>query len=73
MKDSTFADSVLKIDRFYSMYFAHMFIYLSDDLSTISDRQTLQLLFRTLHASFYLSCECLAIKSSGIPDAVMTK
>ena len=42
--------------------------YLSDELSTFSDRQTLQLLFTTLHASFCLSCECLALKSHGIPD-----
>ena len=47
--------------------------YLSEKLSTFLDSQTLQLLFRTLHVSFYLSCECLALKSHGIPDAVMTK
>ena len=73
VKDFTFADSVLKIDLFYSMYFAYVFIFVREVECHFCQADITVTVQNSTCFFFYLSCECLALKSHGIPDAVLTK
>ena len=67
-KEVAFAGLALRIDI---MNLANMLItrYLVNNYG----RQILQLMFMNSICLFYISCECHALKSHGIPDAVFTK